>query len=318
MKEVIGRMFKSQAKEEFKTDVLLSRRMEKAIAKWIRIYTGNPDWVDEEKEIKTINFAKSVASETARLVCLDLSIKLDGSARADYIQTVVNNMFDKIREYVEKCCAYGTVVLKPIGKEIECLTPERFLVTETDGNGNIRGIIFFDYYDSSDKFYTKMEFHRFVEESYLISNRCYVSRSKGTLGEKIDIEKNVWKDIAPDVSIENLEKPLYAVLKTPMLNHIDTASPLGISIFAEAIEELKDLDIAYSRNAEEKWICLNISKMCFQRIRTTSTRKSIHSSTQQQESKGLTIFFPFWHTNADIVTAISRLMQCRGFRQPRA
>lgn len=251
LKGVIGRMFKSQAKEEFKTDVLLSQQMEREIAKWIRIYTGKPDWVDKEKEIKTINFAKSVVSETARLVCLDLSIKLDGSVRADYLQSVVNNMFDKIREYVEKCCAYGTVVLKPIGNEVECLTPDRFLITETDGNGNIRGIIFFDYYDSSEKFYTRMEFHRFVDNLYSISNRCYVSRSKGTLGEKVDIEKTAWAGIAPDVSIENIDKPLYAILKTPMLNHIDIESPLGISIFAEAIEELKDLDVAYSRNAEE-------------------------------------------------------------------
>lgn len=258
LKGVIGRMFKNQAKEAFNTDILFSIKMEREIAKWIRIYTGKPDWVDEKEGIKTINFAKSVASETARLVCLDLSIKLDGSVRAEYNQTVIDNMFSNIREYVEKMCACGTVILKPIGEGVECLTPERFLVTEADGNGNIRGIIFFDYYDYSDKFYTRMEFHRFVDELYLISNRCYMSRSKGTLGEKIEIDKSPWKGISPDVSIENVEKPMYAVLKTPMSNHIDEASPLGISIFAEAIEELKDLDIAYSRNAEE---IMNSSRM---------------------------------------------------------
>lgn len=225
--------------------------MEKEIKKWARIYAGFPDWVDEEEEIKTINFAKTITSETARLACLDLSIKLDGSARADYLQKVIDDMFDKIREYVEKMCAYGTVALKPNGSGVECLNPSNFLITETDGNNNIQGMIFFDYYDVSDRFYTRMEYHRFVEGDYLVSNRCYMSRSKGTLGERIVITNSPWKELEEDVCIENLEKPLYAVLKTPMANHIDQASPLGISIFAEAIEELKDLDIAYSRNITE-------------------------------------------------------------------
>lgn len=211
-----------------------------------------PDWVNKEEGIKTINFAKTVASETARLACLDLSIKLDGSARADYIQGVVDDTFGKIRECVEKVCAYGTVVLKPNGGGVDCLNPSDFLITEIESNGDIRGIIFFDQYEAAaDRHYTRMEYHRFVDDDYWISNRCYLSQSKGSLGKKIDIAKTPWEDLAEEVCIENLEKPLYAVLKTPMANHIDSASPLGISIFAEAIEELKDLDIAYSRNVEE-------------------------------------------------------------------
>lgn len=246
-----NRLFKSEVKNEFSVSEITSQKIQDAIQRWMRIYDGRPDWVDKEEGIKTINFAKTVTSETARLACLDLSIKLDGSARADYLQTVVDDMFDNIREYVEHACAYGTVVLKPNGSGIECLCPERFFVTETDGNNNICGIVFFDYHNTPDKFYTKMEFHRFVESEYYVSNRCYMSHSKGALGKRIDITKTPWKNLAEDVCIENLEKPLYSILKTPMANHIDKGSPLGISIFAEAIEELKDLDIAYSRNVEE-------------------------------------------------------------------
>ena len=246
-----NRLFKSEVKSEFNVSEVTSQKMQNAIQRWMRIYSGNPDWIDTEDEIKTINFAKTVTSETARLTCLDLSIKLDGSARADYIQTVIDDVFGNIREYVEKACAYGTVILKPNGSGIECLSPESFFVTETDGNNNICGIVFFDYRNIGDKYYTKMEFHRFVEKEYFVSNRCYMSHSKGALGKKIDILKTPWKDLEEDVCIENLEKPLYAVLRTPMANHIDKNSPLGISIFAEAIEELKDLDIAYSRNVEE-------------------------------------------------------------------
>ena len=67
----------------------------------------------------------------------------------------------------------------------------------------------------------------------------------------IDIEKTPWKGLIPDAGVENLDKPLFAVFKTPMANNIDPDSPLGMSIFAEALEELKDLDTAYSRNTGE-------------------------------------------------------------------
>ncbi len=243
--------FKTDAKRIFDTDILLSDIMDSNIRKWNRIYSGHPDWLDPENHIKTINFAKSVTSETARLACLDLSIKTDGSARATYIQNVIDEMFDKIREYVEKGCANGTIVLKPNGSGVDCFDPQRFLATEKDGNGNIRGAIFFDFYTQSDNHYTRMEYHRFVNEEYVISNRCFLSKSSQSLGNKVNIEETPWSELMPDVSIENLDKPLFAVFKTPMANNIEPDSPLGMSIFAEALEELKDLDVAYSRNSKE-------------------------------------------------------------------
>ena len=244
--------FKSDAKRIFDVDILLSDTMDMAIRTWNQIYAGHPNWVDKDNHVRTINFAKSVSSETARLACLDLSIKVSGSARAVYLQSVIDNMFGKIREYVERGCVNGTIILKPNGDGIDCFDPQRFLPTEVDGNGNIRAGIFFDFYEQSKKYYKRLEYHRFADDGvYLISNRCFISESSTSLGTETDITKTPWKELMPDVGIENIEKPLFAVFKTPMANNIDIASPLGMSIFAEAMEELKDLDVAYSRNAKE-------------------------------------------------------------------
>ena len=244
--------FKSDAKRIFDVDILLSDTMDMAIRTWNQIYAGHPNWVDKDNHVKTINFAKSVSSETARLACLDLSIKVSGSARAVYLQSVIDNMFGKIREYVERGCVNGTIILKPNGDGIDCFDPQRFLPTEVDGNGNIRAGIFFDFYEQSKKYYKRLEYHRFADDGvYLISNRCFISESSTSLGTETDITKTPWKELMPDVGIENIEKPLFAVFKTPMANNIDIVSPLGMSIFAEALEELKDLDVAYSRNAKE-------------------------------------------------------------------
>lgn len=244
--------FKSDAKRIFDVDILLSDTMDMAIRTWNQIYAGYPNWVDKDNHVKTINFAKSVSSETARLACLDLAIKVSGSARAVYLQSVIDNMFGKIREYVERGCVNGTIILKPNGDGIDCFDPQRFLPTEVDGNGNIRAGIFFDFYEQSKKYYKRLEYHRFADDGvYLISNRCFISESSTSLGTETDITKTPWKELMPDVGIENIEKPLFAVFKTPMANNIDIVSPLGMSIFAEALEELKDLDVAYSRNAKE-------------------------------------------------------------------
>lgn len=244
--------FKSDAKRVFDTDILLSDTMDAAIRTWNQIYSGHPGWVDNENHIKTINFAKSITSETARLTCLDLSIKIDGSARATYLQSIIDEMFDKIRGYVEKGCANGTIVLKPNGNGVDCFVPGiDCLPTETDGLNNIRGAIFFDFYVKSDNHYTRMEYHRFVNEEYQISNRCFLSKSSQSLGDPVNIATTPWSDLFEDVSISNLKKPLFAVFKTPQENNVDPTSPLGMSMFAEALEELKDLDVAYSRNVKE-------------------------------------------------------------------
>lgn len=243
--------FKSDAKRVFDVDILMSDKMERAIQTWNWIYAGNPPWVDNENHVKTINFAKSVSSETARLACLDLSIQLDGSARAKYLQKVVDNMFDNIREWVERGCVNGTVALKPNENGVDCFEPQRFYPTEVDGNGNIRGAVFFDFHVKSEKHYTRMEHHRFENDVYRVSNRCFLSNSSTSIGNPVNITETPWAELLPDVAIENIDRPMFAVFKMPMANNIDPRSPLGMSVFAEALEELKDLDVAYSRNAGE-------------------------------------------------------------------
>ena len=132
-------------------------------------------------------------------------------------------------------------------------------------NQEIKGIIFKDYYTVGRKYYTRLEYHRFVETTidgvttypYYVSNRAYVSKSPQSIGDKIDLKQTKWADLMADTppilkaNGEKLDGPLYGVLRTPQANNVDISTPFGLPIFAEAIEELKDLDIAYSRNAKE-------------------------------------------------------------------
>lgn len=246
----------SKVKEEFNVAPISTAEMDAFIQRCENIYRGYPEWVDEEGHIKTVNFAKAICSETARLATLGISVKVDGGARGEWLQEQIESMYFNLRHWVEYGCAYGTVVLKPNGRTVEAFTPGRFYVTEAD-NGEITGAVFQDYaYDSIEKkHYHRLEYHRFIGEGesrvYVVTNRCFVAQSANDNGKPVSIEFTPWSDLAEEVMIQNVKQPLYGVFRTPQANNIDIDSAMGMPIFAEAIEELKDLDIAYSRNVKE-------------------------------------------------------------------
>ncbi len=148
-------VFRRQAQEDFKVEPVSSPEMDALIERCGNIYRGRPDWImGPDDHIKTINFAKSICSETARLTTLAIGIQISGSARATWLQEQVEKVYFKIREWVEYGCAYGTVIIKPNGNSLEVFTPADFMIIDRD-NLNINGIIFFDHYEQGGKYYTR-------------------------------------------------------------------------------------------------------------------------------------------------------------------
>lgn len=257
-------IFKKQAEEDFNIQAAEFPEMESLINRCANIYRGAPEWLDDEDNIKTINFAKTVCSETARLTTLAIGIQIGGSARATWLQKQINKVYFQIRHWVEYGCAYGTVFIKPNGESLDVFTPADVMIVDYD-NQEIEGIIFKDSYTVGRKYYTRLEYHRFVETTvdgvttypYYVSNRAYVSKSPQSIGNKIDLKQTKWADLMADTppilkaNGEKLDGPLFGVLRTPQANNVDISTPLGLPVFAEGIEELGDIDVAYSRNAGE-------------------------------------------------------------------
>lgn len=240
----------SKAKEEFDIEPIGSQQMDAWINECVDIYKGNPCWLNEEDHIDTVNYAKSICSEVARLATLGIGITVGGSARAEWLQKQINNVYYQLRNWVEYGCAYGTVILKPNGEAIDLYTRQQFEITHIT-NGVIDGAVFTNQQKQGDKWYTRLEYHRFVGGSYAITNKCFVGSSQNDTKKNVAITATPWADLLEEVAIENVDKPLFAVFRTPNANNIDFNSPFGLPVFSEAIQELRDLDIAYSRNAKE-------------------------------------------------------------------
>ena len=125
----------SKTKDEFDVKPITSDQMDRWVQECINIYQGNPPWLDADDNIDTVNFAKSVCAEVARLVMMGTGIHVDGSARGKWLDEQINKIYDLLREWVEQGCAYGTIILNPNGDTVEMYAPGDFAITHhKDGN----------------------------------------------------------------------------------------------------------------------------------------------------------------------------------------
>lgn len=255
-------LWQKEAQEKFGVETIESDVMKAALNDWINIYQGKPDWTLPDDngniDIESFNFAKKLCNETARLTTLALGITVEGSARAEWINSFMESYIARMKnEECEKACAFGYIVLKPNGKGIDYVMPWDFKPThETDGK--VDGGIFHDsHHEQGDKwYYTRLEYHRFEDVSedvriYYITNKTYKSTGANVIGQECDISETVWANLEEDAAYQNIEQPLFSIFKMPLSNNIDMSSPLGVSIFSNAQKELKSLDIAWTRLEDE-------------------------------------------------------------------
>lgn len=266
VKEFFMNLFKTSAEKEFNVDIISSDLMEMAQIEWQNIIKGRPYWMSDS--VQTINFAKFLCYYTSKKTCLDLKVTINGSDRANYINQCVKAMIQKsIRDKVEDACGAGGIIIKPNGTynpagAIDYVMPGSFAVTEKNSNGDILGVIFIDRKIKGDDYYTRLEYQHFTSSilddgegsgrTYTIENKAFKSKGSESLGRSIKLtDVPEWKDIPESISISNVEKPLFGYFKMPYNNTIDHASPEGVAVFANCIEELRNLDVAWSRKDDE-------------------------------------------------------------------
>lgn len=242
-------LFDGKAKEEFGVKPIPKTQTNSFIEECQNIYAGIPAWADGD--VVTVNVAKTVCSEIARLVMLDTKITIDGSARAEEHQKRLDKVYREIRQWVEYGCANGMIMCKPNGDSIDIAMPGEFIITEVNGP-EIRGCIFLNTQYADERYYHRLEYHHFTDDGkYAIENKCYVSNGPDAIGDPIDIDATPWAGMLEEVESDNIDQMLFGVFKMPNANNIDPSSPYGIPVFADAVQELKDFDIAYSRNSRE-------------------------------------------------------------------
>lgn len=102
-------------------------------------------------------------------------------------------------------------------------------------HGDIIDVAFISGIRKDDKKLIYIELHRLTDNGYVINN-IYLDAKSG---------KEVrYDDVIPEMETES-NIPLFSILRTPIINTIDDNLGLGMSMYGNAIDQLKDCDIKY-------------------------------------------------------------------------
>lgn len=231
---------------------------DKMIHEWLNIYSGRPSWqtyttrglYGQRKEWRfLLNAGKMIASELAGLVYAeDPTITVD-----DAVMKILdeNNFLVNLQQWTETSLALGNGALKWTFKDgrfiIDFVKAPNFLPV-TYCNGSVTEADFASSIVKDSKEYKVVEQHRVADGGYFISLKVYKKKDNGEFKECLPEEAGV--DSTP-VYIETT-RALFVIWKNPEANNIDIYSPLGISIYANAVDTLQQLDEAYDNLAHER------------------------------------------------------------------
>lgn len=226
----------------FKTQEQFS---EDYVTKWKQMYEGT-------KNSPTLNLPAAISAELARLVTIEMEVKLSGGAAAKTSEEAINSLAKNLRSHTELCCALGGGMFRPFfdGKKlrIEFFPADKFEVTSFSAEGVPDGCIFFDTFKDGRFYYTRKEEHRFTQNGYTITNCAYRGHTKGDCTIKVPLATIPrWEHLAEETVISNLSVPLFVYFRMPGIDNKNPDRKLGASVFSRAESLIKEADAQLER-----------------------------------------------------------------------
>lgn len=232
-------------------DIVMSDEL---INKWLDIYHGKADWIKYsyptltgrkvERNRKSLNAAKLISSELSRLIWSEMpEINTD-----DDIKTFLddNNFENKMPQFTEYGAAGGGYALKLYSKDSKLkldYVPANMFIPVSWDNKRINEADFISREIIDGKSYLKIEKHRKTETGYNIATEIWQDNADGTLKRDKALETE-----SIDITVS---RPLFVYISNPEANNLSMFSPLGISLYANAVDTLESLDIAFDALSQE-------------------------------------------------------------------
>lgn len=242
-----------------------------------------------KRKMAYLNLSKAVCSELAGMVWTDqtaVSVSTNGykqdgeNADEDPLQGFVkkvleqNNFGVKMLESIEQAAALGGEALKVWhevrrdreGNEVPesgrlkigyCMA-DQFVPTAWD-NAEVTEGVFISRTAKGGYYYTRLEWHKWDGLTYYITNELYRSEMyrggnqkepQDILGMRVPLAE-IYPLLDEETTIDGVERSLFSYFRTPTANNIDDNSPLGVSIYANAMETLHALDICFDSFVRE-------------------------------------------------------------------
>lgn len=241
------------AEREFGASPAVSMTMEQQIALWYAMLVNTPPWQD--CNVKAVGLPAAICREVTRPTLVEFTANITGSQRADYLNDGFQLAKESFGKALELGLALGGVALKPYiyGDKllVDMTGAAGFQPTKFDPTGRCIGGVFRDKpVKVNGKYYVRLESHDLTDTVYTIKNKAYYSDSTGSVGAPAPLEVvPEWADIQEEVTIQNMDGPLFAYFKPPIANTADTNSLCGMSIYGDAatVELIKQADEQWER-----------------------------------------------------------------------
>lgn len=225
------------------------------------------------RDIYRLKMAKRVCEDwTSNMLNEDVQIVISGSNKKSdiFIQGSkgnggvlgTNNFRVMFTEALEKMFALGTGAIV-IDLDNITVSDDGNIISGRDGKIRLKNIIATHIIPIT---YNNdiIEEASFITE-YVYNNKTYFIISTHLLDSELkcyviynDVVDESFKPVFSDIGLNILpkiitrsENPLFIIIRTNITNNIDLNSPLGISIFSEAIDNLKACDACYDSSIRE-------------------------------------------------------------------
>ena len=241
---------REKIKDAIGVEVAVSDKMANEIDLWAKMYKNEPPW--KEKNIKLCGLPAAIAGEFARLVTLELKTEVTGN---DFINEEYQAVVSDIRKYTEYACAKGGLAMKPYASEghieVDMVQADRFFPTKFNSRGEVTAAVFAESLTVGKKVYTRLEYHQHEGTMYHINNKAFVKQDLDNvevLGKEVPLTAvPEWANLQEEVTLKNVKMPLFAYFKIPNANNVDDTSPLGVSVYSRAINDIKEADNQWTR-----------------------------------------------------------------------
>ena len=251
---------------------------------WHLINAPTIDNPNHQRNLFYLNLSKAVCAELAGMIWTDqteVTVSTAGyeEAEEDPLQEFVrevlrkNAFTEKMQEAIEQSAALGGEALKvwrevrhdSEGNEVPeteslkigfCMA-DQFVPTAWD-NAQVTEGVFISRQAKGGYYYTRLEWHKWDGLTYVVTNELYradqfkigTTEPQDILGFRVPLEE-LFPMLEEETTITELEGSLFSYFRPPVANNMDDNSPLGVSIYANAMETLHALDICFDSFVRE-------------------------------------------------------------------
>lgn len=251
------------------------------------------DGAIRSRDMYTLKMAKKVCEDWASILLNEKTqIVIDDKVSSEFVQGkdgmggifAQNDFWVKANALIEKAFYSGTgaIVLRLEGMRVQGGTvlrdsqtqirleylPAMNIIPLTVKQGRVTEAAFVSEVLQKGKQFIYLETHQLTDKGYRISNQYFEERNE-TLSP-VPLPKELIEQIQTGTDI-----PLFAIIEPNIVNNIDNNLGLGISVFANAIDNLKGVDLAFNNFCRD--------------LKLGGKKVFLNKSLTQQDDKGVII-----------------------------